>query len=62
MVLPLLKGSRLDGYILCTKKCPEANTSKEGDNTPNPAYEEWVTTNKLLQGWLLNSMSQEFAT
>ncbi|KAI4297258.1 hypothetical protein L6164_037153 [Bauhinia variegata] len=62
MVLSLLRGHRLDGYILGTKPCPEPFITNERGHQPNPAYEEWVTTDQLLLGWLFNSMTSDIAT
>ena len=49
MVLAMLRGQRLNSFILGTKACPpEFITTSNGDNTDssaqlvsNPAYEEW---------------------
>ncbi|KAI4323960.1 hypothetical protein L6164_023530 [Bauhinia variegata] len=61
-ILPMLRGHKLDSYILGTKPCPEPFIIDEYGRKANPAYEERVTNNQLLLGWLLNSMSQEIAT
>ncbi|KAI4305459.1 hypothetical protein L6164_028824 [Bauhinia variegata] len=62
MVLPLLRGHKLDGYILGTKPCLEPSISNERGHQPNPIYEEWVSTDQLLLGWLFNSMTSDIAT
>ncbi|KAL5799441.1 hypothetical protein ACOSQ4_032325 [Xanthoceras sorbifolium] len=61
IVFPVIRGYKLDGYLLGTKPCPpkflRATTT---DNYPslNPAYEDWVIHDQLLLGWLLSSMSE----
>ncbi|KAI4297688.1 hypothetical protein L6164_037568 [Bauhinia variegata] len=62
MILPMLRGHKLDSYILGTKPCPEPFIIGESGRKTNPVYEEWVTNDQLLLGWLLNSISQEIAT
>ncbi|KAI4346153.1 hypothetical protein L6164_013226 [Bauhinia variegata] len=62
MILPMLRGHKLDNYILGTKPCLEPFIISESGRKANPVYEEWVTNDQLLLGWLLNSISQEIAT
>lgn len=62
LVLPLIRGSKLDGYIFGTKECPEKFITEGSTKKNNPAYEEWSTTDQQLLGWLFNSMTEEVAT
>ncbi|KAI5384258.1 hypothetical protein KIW84_071318 [Lathyrus oleraceus] len=63
LVLPVIMGCKLDGYMLGKKECPQefiivADSSK----TKNPSFEEWVTDDQMLLGWLLNSITTDIAT
>lgn len=60
MVLAVLKGQRLDGFVLGTKKQPAekiSSTVEEVTTTSlNPEYETWCTMDQALLGWLYGSM------
>ncbi|MCI16097.1 glutamate receptor 3.6, partial [Trifolium medium] len=63
MVLPIIRGARLDGYMLGKKECPEefiiaADSSKKF----NPEFEDWQAYDQQLLGWLRNSMTIGIAT
>ncbi|CAJ2667558.1 unnamed protein product [Trifolium pratense] len=63
MVLPIIRGAKLDGYMLGKKECPEefitaANSSKKF----NPEFEDWQAYDQQLLGWLRNSMTIGIAT
>lgn len=63
LVLPVVRGCKLDGYMLGTKKCPEEFiTSSDSSKSNNPAFEEWQANDQRLLGWMLNSMATEMAT
>ncbi|CAI9780821.1 unnamed protein product [Fraxinus pennsylvanica] len=68
MVLPVIRGHKLDGYLLGKKPCPPAFLTTENGaapipvTQPNPEYEDWVTIDQLLLGWLLGSMSESVLT
>lgn len=61
-MLPIIRGSKLDGYILGTKKCPEEYITEGSDKKTNPAYDEWVANDQQIIGWLFNSMTEDIAT
>jgi hypothetical protein len=49
--------------MLGTKECPDEHlTSSDSSKTINPAFEEWVSHDQRLLGWLLNSMTTDIAT
>lgn len=63
LVLPIIRGCKLDGYILGTKECPqEFIIVADSNKTKNPSFEEWVADDQMLLGWLLNSMTTDIAT
>ncbi|KAI4332233.1 hypothetical protein L6164_017157 [Bauhinia variegata] len=62
MILPMLRGHKLESYILGTKPCPEPFIIGESRRKANPVYKKWVTNDQLLLGCLLNSISQEIVT
>lgn len=63
LVLPLIRGCKLDGYILGTKECPEQFIStNDKTKKSNPDYEEWIAHDQALLGWLRNSMAIDIAT
>ncbi|CAJ2644825.1 unnamed protein product [Trifolium pratense] len=64
LVLPLIKGSKLDGYLLGTKKCPEQYiTSNDiSSKKSNPEFEDWHAHDQQILGWLRNSMTEGIAT
>nr|KYP43069.1 hypothetical protein KK1_035512 [Cajanus cajan] len=62
LVLPSLKGHNLDGYLFGTTKCPPEFIIDETGKKNNPAFADWTSTDQLLLGWLINSMTQEVAT
>lgn len=66
MVLAILQGQKVDGYVLGTKaQSPETIevTVESGKRLePNPLYDEWVTVDQALCGWPFGSMSPAIAT
>ena len=63
LVLPVIRGCKLDGYLLGTKECPqEFITTVNSNKTKNPSFEEWVADDQMLLGWLLNSMTTNIVT
>lgn len=63
LVLPLIRGYILDGYMLGTKECPEQFvTSLDATKKINPNYEDWQAHDQALLGWLINSMAVDIAT
>lgn len=64
-VLVLLRGQRLDGFVLGTKIKPsEYIPQEEGSTllTPNPAYDDWLVKDQSLLGWLFSSMELTIAS
>jgi hypothetical protein len=66
LVLPLIKGSKLDGYLLGTKQRPEqyiTSTSTDPNSKKiNPEFEDWLAHDQQVLGWLRNSMTAGIAT
>ncbi|KAL2484820.1 Uncharacterized protein Adt_29576 [Abeliophyllum distichum] len=69
MIMPIIKGHNLEGFILGTKKCPPefigaqavTNEGESVETSPNLEYSKWTSTNQLLMGWLYSSMTPEIA-
>ncbi|PNX82983.1 glutamate receptor [Trifolium pratense] len=64
MVLPIIKGAKLDGYMLGKKECPEEFTTATDSSKKisNPEFEDWQAYDQQLLGWLRNSMTVGIAT
>jgi len=63
LVLPLIRGCKLDVYMLGTKACSDQFvTSGETTRKANPDYDDWITRDQALLGWLINSMTTDIAT
>ncbi|KAI9198964.1 hypothetical protein LWI28_025163 [Acer negundo] len=62
LVLPVIRGNRLEGFITRTQKCPPkyvpATVSGEVSDEVQeyPKHEEWVIHDQILLGWLYNSI------
>ncbi|XP_038874305.1 uncharacterized protein LOC120067014 [Benincasa hispida] len=66
MALAILKGQKVDGFVLGTKPKPaEFLKSTEGGETiellSNPEFEEWNTVDQVLLDCLLGSMTPSIA-
>ncbi|KAL2481403.1 Uncharacterized protein Adt_34369 [Abeliophyllum distichum] len=69
MIMPIIKGHNLEGFILGTKKCPPefiatravTNEGESVEMSPNLEYSRWTSTDQLLMGWLYSSMTPEIA-
>ncbi|TXG47862.1 hypothetical protein EZV62_027156 [Acer yangbiense] len=65
LVLPVIRGNRLEGFITGTRKCPPkyvpAIVSEEvsDEAQENPEHEEWVVQDQILLGWLYNSIEPD---
>lgn len=57
LVLPIVKGNKLEGHLFGIKACPEMIIFEGIKRKINPAYEEWQLTDQLLFSWLLNMMT-----
>ncbi|GAU51268.1 hypothetical protein TSUD_412550 [Trifolium subterraneum] len=63
LVLSLIRGCKLDGYILGTTECPEQFvTSADKSKKVNPDFGDWIANDQALLGWLMNSMAIDIAT
>ncbi|KAI9198055.1 hypothetical protein LWI28_009229 [Acer negundo] len=68
LVLLVIHGNRMEGYITGAKKCPPeyiiTNLEQEDDKTleENPEYEDWIVHDQILLGWLYNSMEPDVAS
>ncbi|KAK0579227.1 hypothetical protein LWI29_023107 [Acer saccharum] len=66
MILPIIKGHKLDGYVLGTKLCPPeflpGTTPGDTMKILNPDYEEWISHDQLLLGWLYSTMNPDIAS
>lgn len=62
LVLPIIKGHKLEGYLFGTKACPAMILSEGAEKRINPEYEEWTATEQLLLGWLFNTMTVDIAS
>ncbi|KAI5421851.1 hypothetical protein KIW84_045334 [Lathyrus oleraceus] len=66
-VLPIIRGCKLDGYMLGTKLCPAEFITKVDANALtikqlNPTYEDGQACDQQLLSWLKNFMTQDLAT
>lgn len=65
MILAILKGQKVDEYVLGTKAQPsdfiETIIGTEKKLDPNPLYEEWMTVDQALSCWFFGSMSPAIA-
>ena len=50
IILPVIQGNKLDGFIFGTKPCPTQFLSEDAEKRINPAYEEWISSDQLLLG------------
>lgn len=62
MVLPVIRGNKLDGYIFGTMKCLEMTIGEGDEESLNPAFDDWTTIDQLLLGWLYNTMTIDVAS
>lgn len=69
MVMPVIKGHNLEGYLLGTKECPPEfiatqTTVRQGEAVEliqNPEFLKWSSSDKLLMGWMYSSMTSDIA-
>nr|KYP64341.1 hypothetical protein KK1_018934 [Cajanus cajan] len=62
MVLPLIRGCKLDDYMLGIKECLEQFvTTTETTRKVNPNYENWQAHDQALLGWLISFMAIDIA-
>lgn len=58
-MLPLIQGNRLQSHIDGTTVIPPVMVVRENELVPNSAFEEWFSIDKLLIGWLRNTITQD---
>ncbi|KAK4276095.1 hypothetical protein QN277_019084 [Acacia crassicarpa] len=63
VVLPVIKGNRLQSHISSVGVVPLMTLLTPGSTLPvsNPEFEEWYIVDRMLIGWLRNTMTQEVA-
>ncbi|KAK4262401.1 hypothetical protein QN277_027966 [Acacia crassicarpa] len=59
IVLSLIEGNRLENHIDGTSCAPPKNIPGDTGTRPNPAYVEWFSVDRILVGWLRNTMTIE---
>lgn len=63
--MTILRGQKVDGYVLGTKAQPSKLveiTSESGSKLErNPLFDEWITVDQALSGWLFGSMKLAIA-
>lgn len=59
LVLSMIRGNKMDDFILGTKSDPDIFIFEGDKQKMNPKFEEWVTLDQLLLGLLYNSMTLE---
>lgn len=57
MVMSVIRGNKLEGFILGTKQRPDMFICENDEEKLNLAFEGWSTVDKLLLGWLYNTIS-----
>ncbi|XP_031745012.1 uncharacterized protein LOC116405217 [Cucumis sativus] len=70
LALPILKSYKLQGHLTEENQCPPkfiinptcgASSRSTTTKTVNPKFDQWVTFDLLLLGWMYNSMTPEVA-
>ncbi|KAJ0043243.1 hypothetical protein Pint_19064 [Pistacia integerrima] len=66
LVLPVIRGHKSVGYIFGTKPCPPEylprTTPGSAVKIPNPDYEDRISNDQLLLGWLYSTMNLDMAS
>lgn len=57
MMLPIIKGNKLEGYLDSSKPYPPKFTETKDGVKINDKYEEWQVMDQTLMGWLYSSLS-----
>lgn len=57
MILPIIKGNKLEGFLDGLKACPPKFIETEDGQKINEKYEEWHVMDQILLGWLYSSLS-----
>jgi len=57
----IITGHKLDGHVLGNNLCPPEflprTTPGKTVKTPNSEFDEWVSNDQFILGWLYNTMS-----
>lgn len=59
VVLPLIEGNRLESHINGSGIIPLRYIPGDAGVVSNPEYEDWFATDRMLVGWLRNTMMPE---
>lgn len=62
MILPVIKGNKLEGLIDGSKPCPAKFIQIENGEALNDKYEEWQVSDQILLGWLYSTVTTKIAT
>ncbi|KAI9178083.1 hypothetical protein LWI28_022537 [Acer negundo] len=68
MVLPVIRGNRMEEFITGAKQCPHEFIEVTGEESikteleDNPDYEEWIVQDQILLGWIYNSIDIDVAS
>ncbi|KAK4252585.1 hypothetical protein QN277_014565 [Acacia crassicarpa] len=62
IILPIIEGNKLEHHLNCHTEPPPKLIPDVAGMTVNTAFEDWHATNRLLVGWLRNTMSVEVGT
>lgn len=64
VVLPFIEGNRLHHHLDGSSPVPPMTVSAPNTNNmvSNPDFEEWFTTDRMLLGWLQNTLTLEITT
>jgi hypothetical protein len=58
-ILTVVRGARLEDFLMGAAKAPEQKIKEAGTEVPNPLYEQWKATDQQVLGFLLLNMSRE---
>ncbi|EEF39494.1 conserved hypothetical protein [Ricinus communis] len=62
----IIRGNRMEGRIIGTRKCPLEFVTLVNDEeetiADNPKYEDWAIHDQILIGWLYNSIEPDVAS
>lgn len=62
MILPIIKGNRLEWYLDGSNPCPPKTIEIEEGSKINNKFEEWQVMDQTLLGCLYSSLSLDIAT
>lgn len=62
LVLPALRGHRMEGFVLGIKTCPPEFITDELGIRIHPEFDEWMATDATIFSWLLSTMTADVAS